>query len=148
MSRNGIEVWVMVSHHQSRNTTIGAGHGRASGEGLGALAGVAHGLVQLPRRATFPVDFATDGDFDDALLRAYAHLLRDLDLFEQPPYNLLLSKSWLLVVKRRSRDGAGVDVNALGYAGCLLARDESSFARVAAAPRAALAAAAVPSTGY
>ena len=115
---------------------------------LDALAGIAHGLVQLPRRATFSVDFATDGDFDDALLRAYAHLLRDLDLFEQPPYNLLLSKSWLLVVKRRSRDGAGVDVNALGYAGCLLARDESSFARVAAAPRAALAAAAVPSTGY
>ena len=116
---------------------------------LAALDGIAHGVVQLPERATYHIDFQGDGGFDVALLRAYAALLRALDLFEQPPYNLLLSRRWMLVVKRAHRDGEGVDINALGYAGCLLARDEAAFdalqsAEGAAGPLAALRAAAVP----
>ena len=115
---------------------------------LAALDGIAHGVVQLPERATYHIDFQGDGGFDVALLRAYAALLGALDLFEQPPYNLLLSRRWMLVVKRAHRDGEGVDINALGYAGCLLARDEAAFdalaARGGAGPLAALRAAAVP----
>ena len=111
---------------------------------LAAFAGIAHGVVLLPRRATFGIDFQTDGDFSDGLTRSYAVLLADLGLLDAPPYNLLLGESWMLVVARRARTGAGVDVNALGYAGCLLARDEAAYARALADPAAALGEAAVP----
>ena len=94
---------------------------------LPRLAGVAHGVVLLPPRATFRVDFSTDGAFADALLRAYALLLHDLDLLNGESHNLLVGRGWLLVVARRAREADGVDVNALGFAGCLLARDAATF---------------------
>ena len=119
---------------------------------LPRLAGVAHGVVLLPPRATFRVargrrpsltsaaatidathrliraqDFSTDGAFADALLRAYALLLHDLDLLNDESHNLLVGRGWLLVVARRAREASGVDVNALGFAGCLLARDAATF---------------------
>ena len=118
---------------------------------LPRLAGVAHGVVLLPPRATFRVargrrpsltsaaatdathrliraqDFSTDGAFADALLRAYALLLHDLDLLNGESHNLLVGRGWLLVVARRAREANGVDVNALGFAGCLLARDAATF---------------------
>ena len=119
---------------------------------LPRLAGVAHGVVLLPPRATFRVargrrpsltsaaatawathrliraqDFSTDGAFADALLRAYALLLHDLDLLNGESHNLLVGRGWLLVVARRAREASGVDVNALGFAGCLLARDAATF---------------------
>ena len=72
-------------------------------------------------------DFSTDGAFADALLRAYALLLHDLDLLNGESHNLLVGRGWLLVVARRAREAHGVDVNALGFAGCLLARDAATF---------------------
>ena len=72
-------------------------------------------------------DFSTDGAFADALLRAYALLLHDLDLLNGESHNLLVGRGWLLVVARRAREASGVDVNALGFAGCLLARDAATF---------------------
>jgi ATP adenylyltransferase len=42
-------------------------------------------------------------------------------------YNLLLTRSWMAVI-RRSREGVhGFSVNALGFAGCLLSTDDSSL---------------------
>ena len=99
---------------------------------LPRLAGVAHGVVLLPPRATFRVDFSTDGAFADALLRAYALLLHDLDLLNGESHNLLVGRGWLLVVARRAREANGVDVNALGFAGCLLARDAATFESLSA----------------
>jgi ATP adenylyltransferase len=42
-------------------------------------------------------------------------------------YNLLLTRSWMAVI-RRSREGVhGFSVNALGFAGCLLSTDGSNL---------------------
>lgn len=40
-----------------------------------------------------------------------------------PPYNLLATRSWMLLVPRSCADAAGVSVNGLGFAGALLVRD-------------------------
>jgi sulfate adenylyltransferase (ADP) / ATP adenylyltransferase len=49
------------------------------------------------------------------------------------PYNLLLTREWMLFVPR-ARDGwQGVPVNALGFAGTLLLRDDAALERVRAA---------------
>lgn len=95
------------------------------------FADIAHGVVLLPPRATFRVDFSTDGSYADALLRAYALLLHDLDLLNGESHNMLMGRGWLLVVARQQREAGGVDVNALGFAGCLLARDAATFAALA-----------------
>ena len=49
----------------------------------------------------------------------------------------------MLVVARSDRDGLGVAVNALGYAGCLVARTDAAFDALKADPAAVLRAAAV-----
>jgi len=98
---------------------------------LPRFADIAHGVVLLPPRATFRVDFSTDGSYADALLRAYALLLHDLDLLNGESHNMLMGRGWLLVVARQQREAGGVDVNALGFAGCLLARDAATFAALA-----------------
>ena len=97
----------------------------------------------------------TDGGFEDALLRAYAAVATDLGLFQDdhlgfadaaaadtdapffrlaasqptkpPPYNLLLTRGFLVAVRRDRRAGVGVDVNALAFAGCLLAPDTQAL---------------------
>lgn len=40
-----------------------------------------------------------------------------------PPWNVLLTRHWLLLVPRRCESWQGVSVNALGYAGSLFARE-------------------------
>jgi ATP adenylyltransferase len=49
------------------------------------------------------------------------------------PHNLLLSRDWMLFVPRAREKWEGVSVNALGFAGALLVRDEGALARVRAA---------------
>jgi ATP adenylyltransferase len=39
------------------------------------------------------------------------------------PYNLLATRSWILVVPRHRESVASISINALGYAGALLARN-------------------------
>jgi ATP adenylyltransferase len=46
------------------------------------------------------------------------------------PYNLLLSRDWMLFVPRAREKWEGVSVNALGFAGALLVRDRETLARV------------------
>jgi ATP adenylyltransferase len=43
------------------------------------------------------------------------------------PWNLLVTRSWMLAVARSQEHWQGVSVNALGYAGSLLVRDRSSL---------------------
>jgi ATP adenylyltransferase len=49
------------------------------------------------------------------------------------PYNLLLSRDWMLFVPRARERWEGVSVNALGFAGALLVRDRDALERVRAA---------------
>ena len=89
--------------------------------------GISAYAIDATHRLIRAQDFSTDGAFADALLRAYALLLHDLDLLNGESHNLLVGRGWLLVVARRAREASGVDVNALGFAGCLLARDAATF---------------------
>ena len=47
-----------------------------------------------------------------------------------PPYNLLASRQWLLVVPRQFEKWQDVSVNALGYAGSLFVRSREQIERV------------------
>jgi len=46
------------------------------------------------------------------------------------PYNLLLTRRWMIVVARTRDRFEGISINALGFAGSLLVRDRESLARV------------------
>ncbi len=43
------------------------------------------------------------------------------------PYNLLISKNWIAVIKRSKEGIRGFSINALGFAGYILATEESDF---------------------
>ncbi|MDZ3838292.1 MAG: hypothetical protein U0S49_13065 [Rhodospirillales bacterium] len=47
------------------------------------------------------------------------------------PYNLLLTRRWMLIVPRSREQVGGIGVNALGYAGSLFVHDEAQMATVA-----------------
>lgn len=63
----------------------------------------------------------------------YLELLAFLSLSAEAPapYNLLLTRRELLIVPRRRPEFAGLPVNALGYAGALLVRDDAGFQALA-----------------
>ena len=46
---------------------------------------------------------------------------------ETQPYNLLLTRRWMLVVPRSREDWRGMSINALGFAGSLLVRTSSEL---------------------
>lgn len=46
------------------------------------------------------------------------------------PYNLLATRRWLWLVPRTTAGWLGLPVNALGYAGALIAQDEDAFQRL------------------
>jgi len=46
------------------------------------------------------------------------------------PYNLLVTRRWLLLTPRSREDFQGISVNALGFAGALLVRDEEQRRRL------------------
>lgn len=62
-----------------------------------------------------------------------------------PPYNLLVTREWLMLVPRRSEKWGHVSVNSLGYAGSLFARNQEQIDELrAAGPLAVLAAVGLP----
>jgi len=77
-------------------------------------------------------------------LAAYQQLLITLGLRpgesgRLPPYNLLVTRKWMLVIPRSREAFDGVSVNALGFAGALMVRDESQLQQIrVAGPLAAL----------
>ena len=61
------------------------------------------------------------------LLEGYRAMLESAGLGATSPvepYNLLVTRRWMMLVPRRRERWQGISVNALGYAGALLARDE------------------------
>lgn len=95
------------------------------------LVDVAHGLVRLPSRLTFAIDFAANtGGFADALLRSYVALATDLAILDHvndQPHNILLAEHWILVVKRQEPAYMGISVNGLAFSGTLVVRDAALF---------------------
>lgn len=64
---------------------------------------------------------------------------------QMPPYNLLTNDAWMLVVPRRCEDSAGIQLNALGFAGSMFVRREEDIETVRrTGPLAMLAAVALP----
>jgi len=66
----------------------------------------------------------------------FRRMLRDAGMEEEGapagtrqsgPYNLLVTRSWMLLVPRSREYAAGSSVNALGFAGALLVRDEDQL---------------------
>jgi ATP adenylyltransferase len=75
-----------------------------------------------------------------ALAALYCEMARAFGC-ERPgrPYNLLVTREWMLFVPRARECWEGISVNALGFAGSLLVRDREALARLrAAGPLAAL----------
>jgi sulfate adenylyltransferase (ADP) / ATP adenylyltransferase len=64
---------------------------------------------------------------------AYVQMLKRTNLAQQDtaglfgPYNLLLTDTWMLLVPRSNESASSIAVNALGYAGCMLVRDEAQL---------------------
>lgn len=80
-----------------------------------------------------------------AFALACAALRLPADADPMPPYNLLLTRQWLLLVPRRRERWQGVSVNALGFAGSLLARERARIdALRAIGPLAVLRAVSLP----
>ena len=70
----------------------------------------------------------------DELQACYRELATALEIgsattehLPQHPYNLLLCKKWMVMVRRQKESHAGFSVNALGFAGYMLATDESDM---------------------
>lgn len=88
----------------------------------------AHAIAAMPPRWREAPDRAADEvlALHDALWSALGYELAGR---QQPlPYNLLATRDWLWLVPRSREDYRGLGVNALGYAGALLVRDETEFA--------------------
>jgi ATP adenylyltransferase len=49
------------------------------------------------------------------------------ELHQSAPYNLLVTRRWMLLVPRHSECVEGISVNALGFAGSLFVRDEAQL---------------------
>lgn len=121
-------------------------------------------LLRLPFRNAFAV---LDGalfeapDAGERLLEQYALMMAACGLREDAandggraaneperprgPYNLLVTRRWMLLVPRLREHFGTVSVNALGFAGSLFVRDQAEMAMVrAAGPMKALQAVAVP----
>lgn len=66
---------------------------------------------------------------------------RNGEQYQSAPWNLLVTRRWMLAVPRQREDFQGVPINALGFAGSLFVRDEEQFETIAGAgPMAALTA--------
>lgn len=121
------------------------------GPGPAALPGLpfAHAFVRLPGLGwDAPEDAARAlAARADAALAAAG--LRPVPAPDGPrqsaPYNLLVTRRWLLAVPRTRAAADGIPVNALGFAGSLVAGDEAALARLRRiGPLAVLSAVAAP----
>jgi ATP adenylyltransferase len=62
----------------------------------------------------------------------YRQLLQQLDLWQpaslkSKPYNLLMTRQWLMLIPRSQESYNGIEVNALGFVGALLVRNVSQL---------------------
>ena len=83
----------------------------------------------IGRRALRPDPIQEAQDLHTQYRRmADALKLGDPDASEPPlaPYNLLLTRSWMALIRRECEQAQGFSVNALGFAGYLLATEQSN----------------------
>lgn len=93
-----------------------------------------HVLVRMnPEWIAFPLKGAQE------LLKQYLHLLQTLGLADggtgeetrsPGPYNLLVTRQWLLLVPRSTECFEDISVNALGFAGGFLVKNEAQLDRL------------------
>ncbi len=92
-----------------------------------------HALMRLD-----PLWLDTPADAAGQLLGRYQALLAALALDRLdaagllPPYNLLATRTWMLLVPRTQEESDGIPVNALGFAGSLLVRSAAQLAQLKA----------------
>jgi ATP adenylyltransferase len=88
-----------------------------------------HAVARVSRLAELSIAEAADA------LAALAREMARAFGCDRPgrPYNLLLSRDWMLFVPRAREKWEGISVNALGFAGTLLVRDREALERVRAA---------------
>ena len=121
-------------------------------------------LLRLPFRNAFAVlepSLVDGADAAGRLLELYTVMLAACGLHEESandggraaneperqlgPYNLLVTRGWMLLVPRTREHFGTISVNALGFAGSLFVRDETEMdALRAAGPMSVLRAVAVP----
>ena len=102
-------------------------------------------LAKPPQRSTTTLEplvsscaigkrpYAADPQEDALLLHSlYRHLAQELNLGDGDvqhaplaPYNLLLTRSWMALIRREHEEACGFSINALGFAGYLLATEHS-----------------------
>lgn len=74
---------------------------------------------------------------EEMLSAHYAALCQRLGLAAiegaMPPYNLLLTRDWMLLVPRRQEHWQHISINALGFAGSLFVRDPAQLSVIRAA---------------
>jgi len=90
------------------------------------LARLASGLGELPAEAA------------RVTLDLYLAMLDELEVAhadgrQQEPYNLLMTREWMLMVPRSEECFEGISVNSIGYAGGLLVRTEAELEAVRSA---------------
>jgi ATP adenylyltransferase len=91
-----------------------------------------HGFTRLdPKLSQTPKEAAK------ILLQRYHELLQAVNLLPQTPdhnqsgpYNLLMTRDWMLVVPRSQEHFKTISINALGFAGALLVRNTSEMALI------------------
>ncbi len=98
-----------------------------------------HRLAALPfRHAIAHLDPAMRDEparAAERTLRLYDRLLEQLDLTSTSatgtphigPYNLLITRRWLMLVPRVFEAFHGISINALGFAGALLVQDRQQY---------------------
>ncbi|WOD38730.1 ATP adenylyltransferase family protein [Nodosilinea sp. E11] len=84
------------------------------------------------RHAILPLD-AESGPQGDTMLSTYRSLLEHLGAkWEQSPqtlpYNLLVTRTWMMAVARQQESYQSIPVNSLGFAGSLLVKDPAQLA--------------------
>jgi ATP adenylyltransferase len=99
---------------------------------MAGTTGLVHGLPFLHAYSQMdPEWFDPRRDGASSLLTCYHSLLRAVGMsVEAPsaPYNLLVTRQWLLVVPRSQEFFEGISINALGFAGTLLVKDATKLA--------------------
>lgn len=54
----------------------------------------------------------------------------DRSTWQSPPYNLLVTRGWMMLVPRRRETSADISINALGFAGSLFVKNDAELNRV------------------
>ena len=103
---------------------------------------LAEGETHLPMQSALSrlpfthgrIDFQTESRTEE-IVEGYYTLLRHLALdgangWQAQPYNLLLTREWVMLIPRREECWEGISVNALGYAGSLFAPNDAARMRI------------------